>query len=111
MGENKKNTEEAFKKGVNSLEQGALEDAIKAFEEVLEVDEKDVAARFNLGIACMRMARVDIEKDEFLEDRSDEEGWLLRAIAEFNRVLDLEPENEEAKENIRVLNKLLGMGV
>jgi tetratricopeptide (TPR) repeat protein len=111
MGEDKKKMEEIFKQGVDSLESGALQDAINAFEEVLEINEKDAAARFNLGVACMRMARVDIEKDEFLEERSDEEGWMLRAIAEFNKVLDLEPENEDAKENIRILNKLLGMGV
>jgi tetratricopeptide (TPR) repeat protein len=111
MGEEKNKVEEIFEHGVDSLEQGALQDAIEAFEEVLQIDESDVSARFNLGVACMRMARVDIEKEEFLEERSDEEGWILRAIAEFNKVLDLEPENEEAKENIRILNKLLGMGV
>lgn len=111
MGKAEKNSEGIFKRGVESLESGELEDAIRAFEEVLENDEEDAAARFNLGLACMRMARVDIERDEFLEKRSDEEGWLLRAIAEFNKVLEQEPENEEAKENIRVLSKILGMGV
>ncbi len=111
MGEGQNKVEEIFKQGVDSLENGALQDAIEAFEEVLKIDEKDAGARFNLGVACMRMARGDIEKEEFLEVRSDEEGWILRAIAEFNKVLDIEPENKDAKENIRILNKLLGMGV
>ncbi len=111
MGEEKKKTEALYQQGVDSLEKGSLQDAITAFEGVLKIDEGDVDARFNLGVACMHMARIDIEKEEFLEERSDEEGWILRAIAEFNKVLELEPENEEAKENIRVLNKLLGMGV
>jgi tetratricopeptide (TPR) repeat protein len=111
MAEARKKAKEIFQQGVERMEEGAWQDAIEAFEKVLEIDENNVEALFNIGVACMEMARVDIEKDEFLEDRSDEEGWILRAIAEFNKVLEIEPENEEAKERIRLLNKILGMGV
>ncbi|MCK4235017.1 tetratricopeptide repeat protein [candidate division WOR-3 bacterium] len=106
-----KKVEEIFKNGVDYLEDGQLEDAIKAFEEVISLDDNDAAAHFNLGLVCMRMVRKDIDREELYEERTDEEAWILRAISEFNKVLEIEPDNMEAKKNIEALNKLLGMGV
>lgn len=106
-----KKVEEIFTIGVNSLEKGQLKEAITAFEEVIAIDDEYAAAHYNLGLACMRVVRADVEHDVFLEDHTDEEAWILRAIAEFNKVLELEPDNEEAKKNIDVLNKLMDMGV
>jgi tetratricopeptide (TPR) repeat protein len=103
--------EEIFTSGVDHLEKGRLKDAIAAFEEVITLNDTDAAAHFNLGVACMRVVRADVEQDFYLEDHTDEEAWILRAIAEFNRVLELEPDNEEAKKNIDALNKLMDMGV
>ncbi len=111
MEENNKKLEEKFKQGVEYLEAGNLKDAIDAFEEVVKENDKDTAAHFNLGLACMRVARSDIVKDELYEDRMDEEAWILRAISEFNKVLEYEPDNKEAIENIEVLKKLQGMGI
>jgi len=111
MEENNKKLEDKFKKGVEYLEADNLKDAIDAFEEVVKQNDKDAAAHFNLGLACTRMARSDIVKDELYEDRMDEEAWILRAISEFNKVLEYEPDNKEAKENIEVLKKLQAMGI
>jgi len=110
MDKEKKKMEEIFDKGVEYLEAGNLREAITEFEEVIKENKDDAAAHFNLGLACMRMARTDIAKDELYEDKMDEEGWILRAIAEFNKVLELEPENAEAKDNIKALNELLSLG-
>ncbi|MBA7654423.1 hypothetical protein ES703_62302 [subsurface metagenome] len=106
-----KNVEGIFKSGVNYLENGQLKDAIDAFEEVIAVDDNDTAAHFNLGLACMRMVRKDVDREELYEDKTDEESWILRAISEFNKVLELEPENKEAKDNIKALNELLDIGI
>jgi len=111
MGNNEKKREQIFKNGVEYLEKGQLQDAIDAFEQVIEGDDKDAAAHFNLGVACMRMVRTDVDKDELYEEKTDEEAWILRAISEFNKVLELEPNNEDAKRNIKTLNELLNLGI
>lgn len=111
MENSNKKVEEIFNQGVDYLENGQLKSAIESFEEVIKLDAQDASAHFNLGLACMRMARRDIDKEELYEEKTDEEAWLLRAISEFNKVLELEPENKEANENIEALNKLLGMGM
>jgi len=111
MEDDEKKLEEKFKKGVEYLEAGNLKDAIGAFEQVVKKNDKDASAHFNLGLACMRVARSDIVKDELYEDRMDEEAWILRAMSEFNKVLEYDPDNKEAKENIEVLKKLQGMGI
>ncbi len=111
MGNSEKKVEEIFKKGVEYLENDQLVDAIAAFEEVIKLDGSDVSAHFNLGLACMRMVRKDIDKDELYEEKTDEESWILRAISEFNRVLELEPDNKKAEGNIEALNKLLDLGM
>ncbi|TET20397.1 MAG: hypothetical protein E3J78_04770 [Candidatus Cloacimonadota bacterium] len=106
-----KKMEEILEKGVEYLKDGQFQEAIGVFEKLIAADENDAVAHFNLGLACMRIAREDIDKEELYEKKTDEEGWILRAIAEFNKVLDIEPDNGEARENIAVLNKLLNMGV
>jgi tetratricopeptide (TPR) repeat protein len=110
-GKKDKKKEEIFENGVDHLENGRLNDAANAFEEVIKMDQEDASAHFNLGLVFMRMVREDVDREELYEEHTDEEGLMLRAISEFNRVLEIEPDNEDAKRNIEALEELLEKGV
>lgn len=90
--------------------QGNLTDAIKKYEEAIEQFPENLEAHFKLGLLCMKILKRDIEVEHLLENKADEESWALRAIGEFNRVLDIDPNYEPAKENIKIVEEVLKHG-
>ena len=96
---------------VEGLEkEGKYQDAIKKYEEIISLDPGNVEAHFKLGILCMKILQKDIEVEHLLENRADDESWALRAIGEFKRVLEIDPNNEAAKKNIEIIEEVLKHG-
>ena len=60
-----------------------MNEAIKHYRKVTELDPADFEARNNLGVAYAR------------------KGDLSSAIEEWKRVLEIDPQNNSARDNIR----------
>ena len=64
-------------------------EAERAYQAVLEIDPKDTTARNNLGVIYARQGKLD------------------QAILQWQVILEIEPSNQEVKENIEKARKML----
>jgi len=79
---------EILKKAEQLESSGKIMDAIKKYEEAIEKYPENLEAHFKLGLLC----------------------WALRAIGEFKRVLDIDPNYEPARKNIEIIEDVLRHG-
>jgi len=104
---NKESVEKLFIEAKNFEKEGKYSDAIKSYEKLIEIDPGNPEAHFNLGLICMKAFQKDIEVDALLEDKTDEKAWALRAIGEFKKVLEIDPQNEGAKKNTKIIQEVM----
>ncbi len=101
---------EILKKAEELESSGKIMDAIKKYEEAIELSPENLEAHFKLGLLCMKILQKDIEVESLLENRADDESWALRAVGEFKRVLDIDPNYEPARKNIEIIEEVLKHG-
>lgn len=107
---NKEGIEKLFEEAKNFEKQGKYLNAIKSYEKLIEIDPGNPEAHFNLGLICMRAFQRDVEVEALLEDKTDDQSWALRAIGEFKKVLEIDPQNEGAKKNIKIIQEVMELG-
>ena len=98
-----KSPEELVEIGIAYGEEGEYAKAIECFEKAVELDDDNIDAHYNMGVIFGKLYLEDIVMDEFGEDLSEEDALLARAELEYNKVLALAPDYEEAKNNLELL--------
>jgi len=101
VGEDEEEAQRLLEEGLQALDKDALAAAVRAFREAMEKGSGDVAfqAETQLGIAQARLAeRVKELLDQARTARSD--GDLQAEERAYREVLRLDPENDEARQNL-----------
>ena len=79
------------REGAKLVEQGRMEEALKAFQKAVELDANDAVARLNLAYSYDRQGRPE------------------EAITEYQRAIELSPSNLLAYNNLGVLYDKMGL--
>jgi tetratricopeptide (TPR) repeat protein len=110
------------REGVELVRGGKLVEALSIFGEALELEPSHRGARFNLAFAYQRLKRFDdaereyrkvLETDDLARAHLmlgliyEEKGEYEAALKEFEEVLRLEPDNENAKSKLDRLKEEL----
>lgn len=92
--------------GVAAGEQGDLALAMHKLAEAVRLDPDGLSALFNLGVVYGLMALKDSTKAEFYDDKTRDEEWAARAKVCYDRVLEQDPENLPALNNLATLHSM-----
>ena len=79
------------REGAKLVEQGKIEEALKAFQKSVELDSNDAVSRLNLAYTY------------------DRQGMAEKAISEYQRAIELSPSNLMAYNNLGVLYDKMGL--
>lgn len=102
---------EEFRRAVKNYENGKYDRAIEEFENLIEEGPDDMDARFNLALCYMRKIGIEKQEDEWFipEDKTVDDVYAIRAISELNKILEKDPNDEEAKRMIEGIKKVMDM--
>jgi hypothetical protein len=99
--------EEYRAQAMGYLAEEKYRDAISAFEKILELDPENKAARENIKLASKELSRRTVEENYLAGmDRMVKEDYS-GAITFFEKVLEVDPENQDAKQKIELAKKKL----
>lgn len=99
--------EESYRKGIESMDKGNYVEAVSSFAKVLELDPENKAARENMKLASKELSRTTVEENYYEGmDRMVKEDYL-GAITFFEKVLEVDPGNQDAKHKIELAKKKL----
>jgi tetratricopeptide (TPR) repeat protein len=90
---------ETIEKAARLVRQGALEEALQAYEKLLAQDRDDWAVANALGDLYLQMGRTDDGVDHFmaLAEQVARDGHTAKARAIYRKILRAQPRNEIAK--------------
>lgn len=83
--------------GYYFIEEDMLEREVESLGERIERDSEDVDAHFLLGLCYVEKMKLDLRKAEWVlaEMRNENNVLAVSALAEFNKVISLDPEREK----------------
>ena len=90
------------------LAEGKHRNAISVLEKILELDPGNEEAKKNIELAKKEVAkRVAVEESYRKGIESMDKGNYVEAVSSFAKVLELDPENKAARENMKLASKEL----
>lgn len=96
---------ELVEKGIQAANGGDDKAALQLFQQATEEDDECVDAFYNLGVLAGKLFLKDASEEHYFkfEDQADEVTFLAIAEAAYERVLELDPDHEEATNNLQIL--------
>lgn len=86
--------------GVAAAEEGHWQRALKELEQACAFDPDNIDAHYNLGVLLGTLVNEDIRVEGFFEDRGDDAIVLDKAIAAYERALEVDPDYVPALNNV-----------
>jgi len=82
--------------------EGRLNDALRALEQVVQLDPRDLSAQLKIGDLHRRLGRRDaaVAAYEPVARTYAEEGWLLKAVAVCKVILTVDPTHTETQSRL-----------
>jgi Flp pilus assembly protein TadD len=97
-----------FDEGVAAGEKGELDRARSKLEEALRLDSESPEVLFNLGVVYGLLSQANFARGEFYDSRVRDEVWAEKGVFCYERLLELEPDNTHALNNLATLYDLQG---